>query len=80
MARIDVHPIFDNFSFADYLQFCGAMAIENSNGPKRLTLNTFAYHILPHGFVAGAARTLVPTKIRWGRSATAGARRNIRNG
>jgi len=43
MHKYRAHALFDNLSFADYLQALSAAIIERSEGPMNLTMNSFAF-------------------------------------
>ena len=43
MNKYKAHAIFDNVSFADYLQMTAATAITISGGPQLIITNSFAY-------------------------------------
>jgi len=46
MNKVKAHSLFDNVSFADYLQMSAAAAIEASGGPKGLTIKSFMQFFL----------------------------------
>lgn len=45
MSKCKAHALFDNVSFADYLQMCAATAILLSGGPRDILVKSFMYFI-----------------------------------